>query len=430
MTSSRQIALAAVVAAVAALLAGCGGDAEHQAAVPPQQPPVAVTPPTTSPHPPDAPSAPPTPVTQLVELSSSVQGMESIAFHNGAAFVSLANSSKDGTSVLKAGLPLANASWAPLNLGKCAIGKTGASSPATRAPTLKAVNGSLWMLQHSDANDEHSLCEIDDQSASFAPRDSGLLDCNPFFCATMSPTDIKLADNRLMLNAGGGENVQVSEDRGATWRALTGALTSQACYEAKFEVIGDRLLVGGECPLDSAYLRAYQLTPATLQLLSPQPLPVALPDLENRNIQFIEHVPNTNRVFVGVEGGLMRSEDGGKSFTYVIHQPLGQPEIVPVRVAEEAAQYPYIWRFLSPANQPDVIVVAGFDKPNTRPYLAWSADGGQTWTDLSSKLPGFSARTGGQVTALVEGPQGQLLLTVNEEPDAKGHLMQLTLGKP
>jgi hypothetical protein len=76
-----------------------------------------------------------------------------------------------------------------------------------------------------------------------------------------------------------------------------------------------------------------------------------------------------------------------------------------------------------------VIVAAGFDKPNGRPYLVWSADGGDTWTDLSDKLPGYSAAAGGQVTSLVEGPQGQLFITVNEEGTAKGHLMQLTLGK-
>jgi len=102
----------------------------------------------------------------------------------------------------------------------------------------------------------------------------------------------------------------------------------------------------------------------------------------------------------------------------------------PVSVsAVEPGSYPYIWKMVSPANQPNTIVVAGFDKPKLRPYLAWSADGGTTWTDLSSKLPGYAAAAGGQVTDLVISPQGQVLITVNEEMDGKGRLMQVTLGK-
>lgn len=436
-----MIRLTSLTMLTAAVLVGCGGGDNPIAGQPATQPPVAVTPPptvtpqppTVSPQPPAVPPAvpPASPVTKVVELMGSPRAMQSIAFHKGGAFVSFFNSDTEGTAVLKTSQPLTSAAaWAPVNLGKCAIGKISESSPGARWPTLKQVNGSLWMMQHYDLKDEHSLCEIDEQGTGFVPKDEGLRECDSRVCITMSPTDLKGVRNRLISNAGGGTNVQLSETGGSTWRVLTGELRSQACYEAKFELIGDRLLIGGECPLDSAYLRAYQIEPYTLYMKSETPLPVELPDLQNRNIQFIERIAGTNRVFVGVEGGLMRSDDGGKSFKYVIHHALSQPEIIPVRVGSEAsATYPYIWKIVSPSNQPNVIVVAGFDKPNTRPYLAWSSDGGDTWTDISNKLPGFDARTGGQVTELVEGPRGELLLTVNEEYNGKGHLLQLTLGK-
>jgi hypothetical protein len=410
-----------LIALAAITLAGCGGSNLDQGAGAQPQARLAAK----------VQSAAAAVTAALVEVTSTPSGMQSIAFHNGAAFVSLYSSEKEGTAVLKSGLPLAKTGWTPVNLGKCALGPVPEFHGA-RAPTLKQVNGRLWLLQHWEGNttaEEHSLCEIDEQGAGFVPKDAGLVSCHTTGCETLSATDIKVVRNRFIINGGGGFNVQVSETGGASWRVLTGAFASQACYDPKFEVVGDRLLVGGECPLDSAYLRSYQLTTYTLELVSDKPLPVALPNLENRNIQFIESIAGTNRVFAGVEGGLLRSEDGGKSFQFVIHQPLSEPDVHPVRVGAEPAKYPYIWKILSPAGQPDVIVAAGFDKPNGRPYLVWSADGGDTWTDLSDKLPGYSAAAGGQVTSLVEGPQGQLFISVNEEGTAKGHLMQLTLGK-
>lgn len=442
MISFPQITL--VTALSAAALAGCGGgSADPSAPAAPQQPPVSVAPtqpaaptsPTTpaSPTPPAPPTTnpvtPPVAETQFVELASTPQAMQSITVHNGAAFLSFFNDAEEGTAVRKASLPLAKATWTPVKLGACVIGPTAESNPAGRAPSLKEVNGRLWLMQHWERKDEHSLCEIDDQAAAFVPRDAGLLACHDGLCDTLSPTDIKSVNNRLLINGGGGFNVQVSDDLGVSWRVLNGQFASMVCYDPKFEVIGDRLLIGGECPLDAAYLKAYQLTPYTLQKVSDEPLLLNLPNLENRNIQFIERIAGSNRVFVGTEGGLLRSDDGGKSFKFVIHQPLSEPDLHPVRVGVETAKYPYIWKILSPANQPNVIVVAGFDKPNYRPYLAWSSDGGDTWTDLSDKLPGYSTPAGGQVTSLVEGPQGQLMVTVNEEAYSKGHLLQLVLGK-
>jgi hypothetical protein len=409
---------------IAAALAACGGGSLDEGVGAPQSRQAAKV---------QSSAVATTAATQITEITSTPAAMQSIAFHNGAAFVSLYNGEKEGTAVLKSGLPLAKAGWTPSNLGKCALGAVPEGHGA-RAPSLKEVNGRLWLLQHWEGSktvEEHSLCEADEQGAGFVPRDAGLVACHDKGCDTLSPTDIKVVRNRLIINAGAGYNIQVSEDRGVSWRVLNGDFGSMVCYDPKFEVVGDRLLIGGECPLDSAYLKAYQLTPYSLHKKSEVPLALNLPNLENRNIQFIERIAGTNRVFVGVEGGLLRSEDGGKSFKFVIHQPLSEPDVHPVRIGAvgEPAKYPYVWKILSPSNQPNTFVAAGFDKPNGRPYLVWSSDGGDTWTDLSDKLPGYAAAAGGQVTSLVEGPQGQILVTVNEELSSKGHLMQVTLAK-
>lgn len=415
---SRTFALTALAAAV---LAGCGGS-DYSAPLVSQPAPAAPAAPVA---PVEPPPPPPPAVTKLVELRTTQLPIQSIVFHKGAAYLSLFNSAKDGTSVLKAGLPLVSTtSWAPTNLGKCVLPPTTESINFDRAPSLKSVDGKLWLFQQymgSDKNEEHHLCEANDDGTAFLPKDAGLKTCNEFFCDVPWITDLKLVGTRLLSNAGGGENVLLSEDKGSTWKVLNGSFGSMACYHPSFEVIGDRLLVGGECPLDSAYLRSYQLTADGSKLASATPLSMDLPDLQNRNIQFIESVAGTKRVFVGVEGGLLRSDDSGKSFKFVIHE----------EIMSENKSYPYIWKFLSPAGKPDVLIVAGFDKVARKPYLAWSANGGDTWTNLSSMLPQpANSDLTGQVTALAEGPNGEILVTVNDALDGKGHLLQLTLGKP
>jgi hypothetical protein len=79
-------------------------------------------------------------------------------------------------------------------------------------------------------------------------------------------------------------------------------------------------------------------------------------------------------------------------------------------------------------------VVGGFDKATGKPYLAWSADGGGKWSDISSLLPGY-ARTAAdaspaEVTSISEDPQGRIIVTVNEHAGSDGRLLLLTLGRP
>jgi len=229
-------------------------------------------------------------------------------------------------------------------------------------------------------------------------------------------------NDRLYTNAGGGQNVLASNDGGAHWRVLTGFFDQDICTHPAFEIVGDRLLVGGECPLDFAFLRAYQLAADGVSLASRDALPVALPELENRNVQFIQ-ATGAQRVFAGVEGGLLRSEDGGKSFKFVIRHPLSG-----------GGNYPYIRHLLALAGKPDTLVAGGFDKATQKPYLAWSKDGGTTWTDLSALLPGYVRNLDdgsvAAVTAIAEDPQGRVLVAVDEKEGAQGRLVLVTLGTP
>ena len=399
----------ATVAACALLLAACGGSSHDPA------PPAAVP--------------PPTPVaTSLEPVFSTARAMDSLVVHGGSAYLSLANSTAEGSGVVQASLPLSTASnWSPVGMGACGMAARG--DFIMRSPRLKMADGDLWLMQPwydaPDTSAEHSACTLAANianPASFAPRDRDLLTCNEYFCETLTMYDIKEQNGRLYANAGGGSNLFTSKDKGATWQVVLGQKASMMCYASKFHVFKDRVLVGGECPLDMAFVDAYQLNADGSALASEDKLPIGLPELENRNVQFIEPVPGSKLVFIGVEGGLLRSVDEGASFKFVIREPL-----------EGGKGYPYIGAFLPLKSTPGHIVVGGFDKAHGRPYLAWSPDNGASWNDVSTLVPGY-ANTGhdengvGAVSQIVEDPQGRILVVLNERSDGQGRLMLLTLG--
>jgi hypothetical protein len=397
----HHITTGALAAACALLLAGCGGATNELDSIPA--------------------------VSRVDLLASQARGMESIVFSGGSAFVALGNAAKEGTAVLKAGLPLsATSSWSPVGLGACALGPHG--DMPVRVPKLKMAGETMWLMQWwqeaaEPAVQEHSACVLAPQANAFVPRDQGLRACNEYFCSTLSMNDIKLAGNRLYSNAGAGENLFASSDNGASWRVVRGQFDSMICTHTSFEVIGDRVLVGGECPLDDAFLDAYQLAADGMSLAKPDKLALTTPELENRNVQFIQALPGAQRVFVGVEGGLLRSEDGGRSFKFVIHNPV-----------EGASAYPYVKSLLALKNSPDTLVIGGFDKKNFRPYLAFSRDGGSSWNDVSNLLPGFSQPQTGDmkvavVNSLAEDPEGRIIVVMNEREDSQGRILLLTLGR-
>ncbi|HWT03022.1 MAG TPA: hypothetical protein VN256_22415 [Pyrinomonadaceae bacterium] len=249
---------------------------------------------------------------------------------------------------------------------------------------------------------DHSFLKSEDRGQTFTPIDKDLEDCLGGGCAFLTPTHAEFVGSLIFLNAGAGRNLLVSKDQGASWSALSGSLEIYACSEPAFELVDNRVLMGGECPLDFAYLWAGALQPNLLSWVPGQELkPISTPPLNNRNFQFIERRGSSPLVFAGVEGGLLKSFDAGRSFRFVIHYPINGTE----------RTYPYVRRILFPAKHPDLFIAGGFDKAKSEnsSYLAYSTDHGESWVNFSSltHTPELSPY---DVAFLREDPQGRVLL--------------------
>lgn len=265
-----------------------------------------------------------------------------------------------------------------------------------------AVNdGALYVLRHGeevrgDHATEHTLLRSTDHGATFENIDAGLEDCYFGYCLFLPATEIEFAPGRIFLGAGG--NVLVSSDNGASWKILQGVTDDgkpapQSCPTV-FHRAGQRLLVGGECPLDFGFIRAGELRSDLLDWNVPLG-PIATPSMENRNVQFIRSVAGA--IFAGIEGAVLKSCDNGESFEYVHYYPLSG-----------GLKYPYIHQIVAPSRYPGLVVIGGFDKANMVPYLAWSGDGGATWVDVSSLAPE------GTVALLAESRDGRPLVVIQE----------------
>ena len=360
----------------------------------------------------------PEPSARADVLLATERGMRSIVFDASHGYLSLSNTSSAGTLVLRTGSVVNSASvWRPVDLQECALGPA-RGADALRSPALARLEGKIYLIQPIFSNaKEHSLCQLERAMEWFAPRDQALRVCTGLYCERLWMSEVQATRGVLLSNAGGGSNVLASMDDGRNWRALLGSVENAACTHGAFRIVGNRLLTGGACPLDSAFLRSYALAPDGVSLASTEPLPLVLPALENRHVQFIREAGGS--VFAGVAGGMLRSTDGARSFQYVIRQPQGAPH------------YPIIGSLLALRNRPAVLLAAGFDQASGKPYLALSRNGGGRWSDLSTSLrgyqrPGFEGVT--QVTSLVQDPLGRILLTLNLDQDARGRLVLLTLA--
>lgn len=258
---------------------------------------------------------------------------------------------------------------------------------------------------------EHTLVRSADGGRTFTAIDAGLLDCSTPPCGYLVPTRMAFGEGRLYVNAGG--NVLATADLGVSWHQLYGLQhqgrpAAQMC-PVKFEPgAGGRLFLGGECPLDVAWLHRGTLTPSGLQWAE-GPAAVTTPDLENRNVQFIRDLGD-GVVFAGIEGALLKSTDGGTTFRFVLHYPI-----------EGADRYPYIGHMVVSSRDPQLMIIGGFDKKDLVGYLAWSADGGETWQDVSH-LAGTP-----YVTLLTEDRGGRIL--IGFQSSAGFTLAEVVLGE-
>ncbi len=266
----------------------------------------------------------------------------------------------------------------PAGLYRRAIGGSSFARVAFADETIHAIairNGALYVLKgvgSSQTSPDHTLVRSFDRGVTFTAIDQGLLDCASGECRYLVPKRIAFGPQHLFVNAGG--NLLVTADDGATWHLLhglphDGKPTSQVC-DVEFGMASGRMLLGGECPLDIAWLSAGMLRSDLLDWLV-EPQPVIAPDLENRNVQFIRDVGN-GVVYAGIEGALLRSSDGGASFGFVIHHTLDDERL-----------YPYIGHLVVSSRDPRLIIVGGFDKKHDVGYLTYSSDGGATWRDVS-----------------------------------------------
>ena len=267
--------------------------------------------------------------------------------------------------------------------------------------------------------DDPSALLTADGGLTWIALDGGLEECLGGSCAVLYSTEVMAPDQRIFLNAGG--NVIVSDDRGATWSLLYGAkangrIASQACYAPTFELIDSRLFIGGECPLDVAYIISGELDETgTAWVADPQP--VNLPDLENRKIQFIWHRQETDEVYAGIEGALLRSEDRGGSFDFIYFTTGDDPK------------YPYIGTMLIPVGRPDFILAGGFDKAGGGAWLAASEDHGDTWKDLSGLLP-VSGHPEDEVLFLEQSPEGEIIAGFYDATERTLSLYELGIDTP
>lgn len=299
---------------------------------------------------------------------------------------------------------------APLPLGSSVPQRIAFES--TSITGLAHHDGTLYAIV--DPN-PHSLFRSVDNGITWTPIDAALEECGFGICSFLRASQIEVADDRLFVNAGG--NVLVSGDEGATWNILFGASTTgkpmaQACYDPAFALVGRQLLIGGECPLDIAYLLTGTLRPDLLGWQE-QAAPALTPFLENRNVQFIRRRGDSDVVFAGIEGALLRSDDGGASYDFVL-----------VFSGDRVGKYPYITHILFPSTQPSVIVIAGFDKAHGGPFLSISNDDGSTWTDRSDLLPGVG-NLAWSVSMLKETPDGRTVVSAEDDESGAVHVYEL-----
>lgn len=303
----------------------------------------------------------------------------------------------------------------------------GSSQPALVAFESTPIIGLAWSgsalyvapdIDHAPktGGTAHTLLRSIDAGATWTPIDDQLEECIGSFCKRLISSQLEVVDGRLFANAGG--NVLASADEGANWSILFGASSTgkpqgQACYDPTFAFVGRRLLLGGECPLDSAYLRTGTLQPDLLAWET-EPESASTPFLENRNVQFIRRRAMSDTVFTGIEGALLRSDDAGASYRFVLHYELDAPK------------YPYITQLVFPTAHPSVIVVGGFDKANGGPFLAVSLDDGMTWRDDSLLLPGIGDESW-SVVELAESPDGRIIIAVEDDTHGALHVSELQL---
>lgn len=273
----------------------------------------------------------------------------------------------------------------------------------------------------SNTLDAHSFLKSTDHGQTFIPLDERLQWCyQGEDCQYMHVSQVFFRDNLTFVTSGGGSNFYVSKDEGKSWIVLLGFPEPAVCGDVAVEIIGRKVLLGGECPLDFAYLAVGTLREDMLGWADggfPRQV-MGWKELQNRNVQFIRHSPNTSFALTGVEGGLLRSSDLGETYQYK------------VEYAGAGGKYPYIHELLGPGRYKDLFIAGGFNKGiGLDGYLAYSMDHGDTWTDISHLIntPEYSAF---DVTFIREDPSGRILIGWTKKEEQKLVIAEVLITAP
>lgn len=273
----------------------------------------------------------------------------------------------------------------------------------------------------SNTLEAHSFLKSTDHGQTFVPLDEGLKWCHQDYCEYMHVNQAFFTNNLIFVTSGGGSNFYVSKDEGKTWIVLLGFSEPAVCTDIAVEIIGRKVLLGGECPLDFAFLRVGTLREDMLGWADggfPREV-MGLKELQNRNVQFIRHSPNTSFALTGVEGALLRSSDLGESYQYKLSYP-----------PDGTNKFPYIHELLDAGRYKDLFIAGGFDKGGGLVgYLAYSFDHGDTWTDISHLIntPEYSSL---DVTFIREDPSGRVLVGLAKKNEQKIVIAEVVITAP
>jgi hypothetical protein len=261
---------------------------------------------------------------------------------------------------------------------------------------LYVESDGLYLLKNR-GKDGHTFLRSRDQGSTFDALDGGLLVDESGVKAALAPTIMIRDASSIIINAGGGINVLVSVDDTLSWKLLRGSFATQICYPGKLLRLGRDLVLGGECPLDSAYLMKGKLSQDMTRWVSP-PKSVAPNDISNRNVQFINMIDGWSMLFAGVEGGLLSSDNNGSNWKWSL------------KMEANEAKYPYIQHCIRYPAVKDAALIGGYDKANdAEPFLAVTADRGISWIDCSNSLQSIG-RPVREVQDIAISPNGAVLV--------------------
>ena len=286
---------------------------------------------------------------------------------------------------------------------------------------LYVHRGSLYILKESVANQgnaatDHSILRSDDHGSTFVPIDGALQECGSGFCEYLAATEALFVGRSIIINAGY-NSLLITDDNGGSWTSLLGGFHRGLCAAQPFELVGHRMIIGGDCPLESGFIESGIIT---TDMLGWTMLPKAAgsPDMNDRGVWAIRRKPNSTDVYAGVFGGLLRSTDGGQNFRFVFDYSITD------------ASATFVQTIFYPSHAPNVIVAAG--RESRQLFLAYSKDNGGTWLDISPAVQPFVGApdsTGStSVDFIKEDPNGNIFAGVVYNPTKMFKLLQLNFN--